>query len=105
MADEPKTLTSLADLGGVTPPDMDAEPIPDIDSHGRTYATGKRKDAVARVWIRPGSGTITVNKRGVERYFARPALRMIINQPMASVGRTGQYDVYCTVRGLSLIHI
>ncbi len=99
MADEPKTLTSLAELGEVALPDADIEPEPQIDRLGRTYSTGKRKDAVARVWLRPGVGTITVNKRPVETYFARPALRMIINQPAELVGRRTQYDVICTVKG------
>ncbi len=99
MADEPKTLTSLAELGEVARPDADIEPEPQIDRLGRTYSTGKRKDAVARVWLRPGIGTITVNKRSVEDYFARPALRMIINQPAELVGRRTQYDVICTVKG------
>ena len=99
MADEPKTLTSLAELGEVALPDADIEPEPQIDRLGRTYSTGKRKDAVARVWLRPGIGTITVNKRPVETYFARPALRMIINQPAELVGRRTQYDVICTVKG------
>ncbi len=99
MADESKTLTSLAELGDVARPDADLEPEPQIDRMGRTYATGKRKDAVARVWLRPGIGTITVNRRPVEDYFARPALRMIINQPADLVGRRTQYDVICTVRG------
>ena len=99
MADEAKTLTSLAELGEVARPDADIEPEPQIDRLGRTYSTGKRKDAVARVWLRPGIGTITVNKRPVEDYFARPALRMIINQPAELVGRRTQYDVICTVKG------
>ena len=99
MVDEPKTLTSLAELGEVALPDADIEPEPQIDRLGRTYSTGKRKDAVARVWLRPGPGTITVNKRGFETYFARPALRMIINQPAELVGRLTQYDVICTVKG------
>ena len=99
MVDEPKTLTSLAELGEVARPDADIEPEPQIDRLGRTYSTGKRKDAVARVWLRPGIGTITVNKRPVENYFARPALRMIINQPAELVGRRTQYDVICTVKG------
>ena len=99
MVDEPKTLTSLAELGEVALPDADVEPEPQIDRLGRTYSTGKRKDAVARVWLRPGVGTITVNKRPAETYFARPALRMIINQPAELVGRRTQYDVICTVKG------
>ena len=74
-------------------------PLPQIDEHGRSYATGKRKDAMARVWIKPGGGKIQVNGRSVEVYFARPVLRMIINQPFDAVERKGQYDVYCTVKG------
>ena len=72
---------------------------PKIDELGRSYATGKRKDAVARVWIKPGSGKISVNKREVETYFARPVLRMLIKQPFAIAERTDQYDVFCTVKG------
>jgi len=70
-----------------------------LDEQGRSYATGKRKDAVARVWIKPGAGRITVNGREVERYFARPVLRMLLNQPFDVSDRTGQYDVMCTVKG------
>ena len=69
------------------------------DAQGRAYATGKRKDAVARVWIKPGPGKITVNGRELETYFARPVLRMLINQPFAVTEREGQYDVTCTVKG------
>ena len=72
---------------------------PIIDEHGRSYATGKRKDAVARVWIKPGSGKIQVNGRKFEHYFARPVLRMIINQPLEAVERKDHYDVNCTVKG------
>jgi len=74
-------------------------PEPKIDDLGRAYATGKRKDAVARVWIKPGSGKITVNGRTVETYFARPVLRMMINQPFGVCERADQYDVNCTVKG------
>ena len=70
-----------------------------LDKFGRAYATGKRKDAVARVWVRPGTGKITVNDRAVEVYFARPVLRLIINQPFAAAAREGSYDVVCTVSG------
>jgi small subunit ribosomal protein S9 len=70
-----------------------------VDSKGRSYATGKRKDSVARVWIKPGRGVITVNGREVETYFARPVLRMIINQPFAASKTEGQYDVFCTISG------
>ena len=69
------------------------------DSLGRTYATGKRKDAGARVWIKPGSGKITVNGRDQETYFARPTLRLVVNQPFGVAGRTNQYDVVATVKG------
>ncbi|MFC1672925.1 30S ribosomal protein S9 [Pseudomonadota bacterium] len=72
---------------------------PQIDAQGRSYATGKRKNAIARVWIKPGKGTITVNGREVEVYFARPVLRMLINQPFAASERVGQYDVVATVTG------
>jgi len=74
-------------------------PEPKIDEHGRAYATGRRKDAVARVWIKPGNGKITVNGREFETYFARPALRMVIAQPSEAAERKDQYDVVCTVSG------
>ena len=74
-------------------------PEPQIDEQGRTYATGKRKNAIARVWIKPGSGKITVNGRDVEIFFARPVLRMMINQPFVVAAREGQYDIVCTVTG------
>ena len=72
---------------------------PVVDAQGRTYATGKRKDAVARVWIKPGSGKITVNGRDQEIYFARPTLRLVVNQPFQVSGREKQYDVIATVKG------
>jgi len=72
---------------------------PIVDAQGRTYATGKRKDAVARVWIKPGSGKIVVNGRDQETYFARPTLRLVVNQPFAVSGRENQYDVMATVKG------
>ncbi|MEO6387369.1 MAG: 30S ribosomal protein S9 [Croceibacterium sp.] len=71
----------------------------ELDAQGRAYATGRRKDAVSRVWIKPGSGKITVNGRDQEVYFARPTLRLVINQPFGIVERDGQYDVVCTVAG------
>ena len=70
-----------------------------LDPQGRAYATGKRKNAIARVWIKPGTGKITVNGRDSPIYFARPVLRMLLNQPFAVVNRVGQYDVVCTVIG------
>lgn len=72
---------------------------PKIDAQGRSYATGKRKDAIARVWIKPGTGKITVNGRENKVYFARPVLRMLMNQPFAVANRQDQYDVVCTVSG------
>jgi small subunit ribosomal protein S9 len=72
---------------------------PKIDAQGRAYATGKRKNAVARVWVKPGTGKITVNGRDSPVYFARPVLRMLINQPFLVVNRMGQFDVNCTVIG------
>ena len=72
---------------------------PKIDKQGRSYATGKRKNAIARVWIKPGLGKVLVNGRSGEQYFARPVLQMIINQPFKVAKRTSQYDVWCTVSG------
>lgn len=72
---------------------------PKIDAQGRSYATGRRKDAVARVWLKRGSGQITINGREIKDYFVRPVLRMLINQPIDTVSRTGQYDVVATVSG------
>ena len=74
-------------------------PAPRLDAQGRAYATGKRKDAIARVWIRPGSGKITVNGKEMEKYFARPVLSMILRHPLALTKRESQYDVTCNVRG------
>lgn len=72
---------------------------PKIDAFNRAYATGRRKDAVARVWIKPGRGAIVVNGRDVSIFFARPTLRMIINQPFTVTNRVGSYDVVCSVNG------
>ena len=72
---------------------------PKVDSLGRAYSTGKRKDAVARVWIKKGSGKITVNKKPVEKYFARPTLQMIIQQAFAVTNSENQFDVMATVKG------
>ncbi|WP_312530223.1 30S ribosomal protein S9 [Paracoccus sp. (in: a-proteobacteria)] len=69
------------------------------DSLGRSYATGKRKDAVARVWVKPGTGKVVVNGKDINVYFARPVLQMILRQPFEVAGVTGQYDVYATVAG------
>ena len=95
-------LQSLSDLGQSAAPTASSEAPryeKKVDAQGRAYATGKRKDAVARVWVKPGSGQITVNERPVEVYFARPVLQMIIQQPLQLVNRATQYDVVVTVAG------
>jgi small subunit ribosomal protein S9 len=96
------TLQSLADLAGQ--PTQSAAPeapthVQKLDAQGRAYATGKRKDAVARVWIKPGPGNIVVNDKPVDTYFARPVLRMILQQPLQIANRSGQYDIVVTVHG------
>jgi small subunit ribosomal protein S9 len=96
-----EVLSSLSDLGGSTASEQPAAPVyvQKLDAHGRAYATGKRKDAVARVWIKPGSGKITVNNRALDVYFARPVLRMILNQPLVAAGRVDQYDIMVSCNG------
>ena len=97
MAD---TMQSLDQLGSLKPAAPEAPKyVQKLDKQGRAYATGKRKNAVARVWIKPGAGKIVVNTREVEVYFARPVLRMMIQQPLVAASRAGQYDVICTVAG------
>ena len=96
------TLQSLSDLNraNVESPESAAPVhVQKLDAQGRAYATGKRKDAVARVWIKPGTGKVVVNKRPVETYFARPVLRMILRQPLEIAGRVDQYDINVTVAG------
>ncbi len=101
MAEETQTLTDLSQLGDVATAEAAAETTaePKRDAQGRSYATGKRKDAVARVWIKPGSGKVTVNGRDQEQYFARAVLRMMISQPFGVTDRADQFDVDCTVTG------
>nr|WP_053000034.1 30S ribosomal protein S9 [Sphingomonas sp. Y57] len=123
MSDNRQSLSDLAALTGATPapaapaaaaaptdeaaaPAAAAPVLPttplreqEIDAQGRAYATGRRKDAVARVWLKPGTGKITVNGRDQEVYFARPTLRLVINQPFGVAEREGQYDVVATVKG------
>ncbi len=102
MAEESQSLTDLSELGeatGVTVSEPEGPPEPKLDAQGRVYATGKRKNAVARVWIKPGTGRIAVNGRDVKDFFVRPVLRMVIDQPFQAVNRVGQYDVFCTVKG------
>ena len=117
MADT-DTVSSLADLKDLTAAAPAAAPaetageapvqpvVPsaplraqELDAYGRAYATGRRKDAVARVWIKPGSGKVIVNGREQEVYFARPTLRLVLNQPFQVADREGQYDVFATVKG------
>lgn len=96
-------VRSLEDLGSLTgvEPGVPAAPVYEqkLDAQGRAYATGKRKDAVARVWVKPGAGRIVVNDRDHTVYFARPVLQMILKQPLAAAQRMDQYDVICTVSG------
>ena len=118
MSEEKKTLKDLKDAvaetassaGGdaAASTETTAAPVaqapqvpaePKIDAQGRSYATGKRKNAVARVWIKPGKGMVTVNGKEGNAYFARQVLQMVIRQPMEAANRAGQYDVWCTVSG------
>ena len=94
-------LKSLAELGASEAPKTVSAPVyvQKLDAHGRAYATGKRKNAIARVWVKPGPGKITVNGKVHDSYFARPVLRMILKQPLLLVNRSSQYDVVCTVTG------
>ena len=95
------TLSSLADLkdtGAAAAPQAPVY-VQKLDKQGRAYATGKRKNAIARVWIKPGTGKITVNGRDAAVYFARPVLRMILQQPLVVAKRTGQYDLTVAVAG------
>ncbi len=91
-------LSSLADLKASIPAQAPVH-VRKVDAQGRAYATGKRKNAIARVWVKPGSGKIIVNGRELPVYFARPVLRMIINQPFQTARVEGQFDVNCTVTG------
>jgi len=108
MSDEIKSLDDLKDAVGELPKaDVSvAEAVsaaitrePQRDALGRSYATGKRKDAVARVWIKPGSGKVTVNGRDMNKYFARPVLQMVLAQPFTVAGVEGEFDVMATVKG------
>ena len=94
-------LQSLEDLGGALDAEASEAPVhvQKLDAQGRAYATGKRKDAIARVWIKPGTGKITVNKKDYVAYFARPVLQLILRQPIMLTNREGQYDVVATVSG------
>jgi small subunit ribosomal protein S9 len=100
MAQETKSLEDLGEIKDV-PPAADAAPVhvQKLDSLGRAYATGKRKNAIARVWIKPGKGVITVNSKDYTQYFARPVLQMLLQQPLAAADRATQYDIMVTVMG------
>jgi small subunit ribosomal protein S9 len=101
MAQETKTLDDLGSLKGSTPAAAPDAPVyvQKLDKFGRAYATGKRKDAVARVWIKPGKGVITVNKKDFKAYFARPVLQMLLQQPLNAANRASQFDIIVTVAG------
>ncbi len=103
MSDTDTNTRSLADLkdlavAAIIPTDR-VKVEPKRDALGRSYATGRRKNAIARVWIKPGKGEITVNGKRVGQYFARPVLRMLITQPFLVADRYNQFDVFCTVNG------
>ena len=93
-------LSGLARLRAAAPAEPEVQPAkPKIDAQGRAYATGRRKDAVARVWVKGGNGKFSVNGKEMGAYFVRPTLQMIIGQPFDALNRLGQYDVMCTVGG------
>ena len=101
MTDEIKSLDELkAAVGGADEAEEAAiARVPVRDALGRSYATGKRKDAVARVWVKPGKGNVIVNGKEMAKYFARPVLQMVIGQPFKVANVVGQFDVMCTVAG------
>jgi small subunit ribosomal protein S9 len=98
MAESMQSLDQLSTLKPAAAPEAPRY-VQKLDKQGRSYATGKRKNAVARVWVKPGAGKIEINTRVFEVYFARPVLRMVIQQPLVATNRMGQYDVVCTVSG------
>lgn len=98
MAEETKTLEDLGALSTAGASDAPVH-VQKLDQYGRAYATGKRKDAVARVWLKPGRGQITVNNKDFTAYFARPVLQMLLQQPIKAVERADQYDIMVTVMG------
>ncbi len=102
MAEEARSLEDLKEViseDGDNAVEESAPAEPQIDEHGRSYATGKRKNAVARVWIKRGNGKITVNGRDQEQYFARPVLRMLLQQPLQTAERVDEFDIIATVKG------
>lgn len=101
MAEQINSLSELGAATGAVAAAEQAAPVhvQKIDAQGRAYATGKRKDAVARVWVKPGSGKIEVNGKDFDKYFARPVLQMILRQPIVTTNRDGQFDIIATVTG------
>ena len=97
-------MADLSSLKDLAPAAENQAPVHvrKVDTQGRSYATGKRKNAIARVWVKPGPGKFTINGRDQEVYFARPVLRMMIAQPLVVTGRETQFDVVCTVEGSGL---
>ncbi len=103
MSDAPQQATGMDALAELHPTAVAMAPAqPKIDAQGRAYATGKRKNAIAKVWIKPGKGVVTINGRDQEVYFARPVLRMMIAQPFQVTDRQGQFDVMVSVQGSGL---
>ena len=101
MAQETKSLDALGELKSAAPAGRRRAPARAEARHslGRAYATGKRKNAIARVWIKPGKGVITVNDKDFTKYFARPVLQMLLQQPLTAANRNAQYDIMATVLG------
>ena len=97
MAESMQSLDQLGTLKAAAP--EGPKYVKKVDKQGRAYATGKRKDAIARVWIKPGSGKIIINDKEYLGYFARPVLQMILNQPLVAANRQGQFDIVATVVG------
>ncbi len=100
---EATTLANLGEAMGLGSTSAAAAPavpaVPKLDKQGRAYATGRRKDATSRVWVKRGKGKITVNGKTIETYFARPVLRMILQQPLVTSNRLTELDIVCTVVG------
>jgi len=99
MAQETKSLGDLEQIKGAVATGASPEHVQKLDSLGRAYATGKRKNAVARVWLKPGRGAIIINDKDYTKYFARPVLQMLLQQPLSAVSRNTQYDIMATVVG------
>jgi small subunit ribosomal protein S9 len=100
MSQETKSLDALGELKVAAPPaDTAPQYVQKLDQLGRAYATGKRKNAIARVWLKPGKGVITVNQKDYTKYFARPVLQMLLQQPLTAANRNTQYDIMATVLG------